>query len=56
MEFIPDAMTEIDKGPNTSLRIRFDYLKSKEISEFNINSALLNLSKRKCEIINFVLQ
>ena len=51
MEFIPDAMTEIDKGPNTSLRIRFDYLKSKEISEFNINSALLNLSKRKCEII-----
>jgi hypothetical protein len=51
MELVPDSLIEIDKGKNLPLVIRFDYLKSNEISDSNIDCALINLAKRKCDII-----
>jgi hypothetical protein len=51
MELVPDSLIEIDKGKDIPLNIRFDYLKSNEISDLNIDSALINLAKRKCGIV-----
>jgi hypothetical protein len=51
MELVPDTLIEIDKGQGIPLNIRFDYLKSKEISELSVNSALINILKRKCGIV-----
>jgi hypothetical protein len=49
-EFVPDNLIELNNGTGIPLNIRFDYLDS-DISDHNINSALMNLLKRKCGII-----
>jgi hypothetical protein len=49
-ELVPDTLIEINNGTEIPLNIRFDYLDS-DVSLLNINSALMNLSKRKCGII-----
>jgi hypothetical protein len=49
-EFVPDSLIEINNGTEIPLNIRFDYLDS-DISSHNIDSALINLLKRKCGII-----
>jgi len=51
MELVPDTLIEIDRGKDLPLNIRFDYLKTDDISDLNINSALVNLLKRKCGIV-----
>jgi hypothetical protein len=51
MELVPDSLIEIDKGKDLPLTIRFDYLKEDEVSDLNIDCALINLAKRKCGII-----
>jgi len=51
LEFVPDRAMLIDRGMQMSLNIRFDYLKSDNISDENLQSALINLASRKCSII-----
>jgi hypothetical protein len=51
IEFVPDQLLAITDLKETSLNIRFDYLKSNEVRQENINSAIMNLSIRKCCVI-----
>ena len=54
LEFVPDQAILIDRGTQIPLNIRFDYLKSENITDENLNSALINLASRKCSIITSV--
>jgi hypothetical protein len=51
IEFVPDQLISIQDLKETPLNIRFDYLISGEIKQENINSAIMNLSIRKCSVI-----
>lgn len=51
LEFVPNFNYFIDKSIDSLLSIRFDYLSEKNITDFNINCALTNVSKRKCAIV-----
>jgi hypothetical protein len=52
IEFVPDKLVEVDIAKEFPLNIRFDYLNGqKDISEENINSALINILKRKSVVI-----
>jgi hypothetical protein len=51
LEFVPDQLINIDKGKEIPLNIRFDYLKSDNITDENLHSALINIASRKCSIV-----
>jgi hypothetical protein len=52
IEFVPNRLVEIENAKELPLNIRFDYLDCKnKISDENVNSALLNILKRKAVVI-----
>ena len=51
IEFVPDQLISISDLKDTPLNIRFDYLKSNEIKQENIHSAMMNLAIRECCIV-----
>lgn len=51
LDFVPDRLMLIEQGKQLPLNIRFDYLKSNNITDENLHSALINISSRKCCVI-----
>jgi hypothetical protein len=51
LDFVPDRALLIEQGRQLPLNIRFDYLKSDNISDENLHSALINISSRKCCVV-----